>query len=308
MYIDNHREFTVCQDDQACIVCSVYQIWTQKRASESRTIGVGTTEAYILAYWLALRSLCNRFGDATLLSLIMHMRRDFPHPRRLRRSYVRRSYVWRYSRVDFPLRRVWSSLAPFHLSKIRVDEQLIEISMHFLVLAIAILLSGIVFFACHEKKRARFAKHFEEWSRKSRIFFPSAASKKQRNHEKNASPVDYVHVFPPQQRQALARVAETLPQLHEVFTRHGLNVELSAASVTPLEANYLDCEETIFTPTGISLEEVKLLGDFPNYAELSGIPNPQPYENFDIENALSRPYRPFRWAYHQTMCMTACIR
>ena len=30
---------------------------------------------------------------------------------------------------------------------------------------------------------------------------------------------------------------------------------------------------------------------------------PQPYHGFDIDKARSRPYRPFRWAYHQTMCM-----
>lgn len=178
--------------------------------------------------------------------------------------------------------------------------------MHFFVLAIAILLPAIVLFAYHEEQRARLAKQFGRWFGKSGNFFLSAASKKQRSFEKNPAPVDYG--FPPQQRQALARVAEALPQLHEVFTRHGPNVELSAASVTPLEANYLDCEETTFTPTGISLEEVRLLGDFPNYAELSGIPHPRPYEDFDIETALPRPYRPFRWAYHQTLCKTTCVR
>ena len=48
--------------------------------------------------------------------------------------------------------------------------------------------------------------------------------------------------------------------------------------------------------------EVRALGDFPDYAKLSGVPLPQPYPECNIERAIPRPYRPFRWAYHQTMC------
>jgi hypothetical protein len=42
---------------------------------------------------------------------------------------------------------------------------------------------------------------------------------------------------------------------------------------------------------------------FPDYASLSGIPLPKAYLGFNITRALPRPYRPFRWVYHQTMCM-----
>ena len=48
--------------------------------------------------------------------------------------------------------------------------------------------------------------------------------------------------------------------------------------------------------------EIANYGHFPDYSALSGVPLPVPYEKFDIERALPRPYRPFRWAYHQTMC------
>lgn len=58
------------------------------------------------------------------------------------------------------------------------------------------------------------------------------------------------------------------------------------------------------TATGFTLEDIQQLGDFPDYATLSGVPLPQAYVEFDIETALSRPYRPFRWAYHQTMSLT----
>jgi hypothetical protein len=57
-----------------------------------------------------------------------------------------------------------------------------------------------------------------------------------------------------------------------------------------------------YTPTGFSTTEIQAMGDFPAYDILSGVPLPEPYENFDPAKALPRPYRPFRWAYHQTMC------
>ncbi|KAJ9622706.1 hypothetical protein H2203_006357 [Taxawa tesnikishii (nom. ined.)] len=55
------------------------------------------------------------------------------------------------------------------------------------------------------------------------------------------------------------------------------------------------------TPSGFTLEEVLMLGDFPDYAVLSGVPLPKAYPEFDIRTAKPRLYRPIRWAYHQTM-------
>lgn len=51
-------------------------------------------------------------------------------------------------------------------------------------------------------------------------------------------------------------------------------------------------------------DEIAAYGRFPDYAALSGVPLPTAYPKFDIIKALPRPYRPFRWAYHQTMCMS----
>lgn len=48
-------------------------------------------------------------------------------------------------------------------------------------------------------------------------------------------------------------------------------------------------------------KEIEAYGDFPDYAMLSGVRLPEPYPEFNIETALARPYRPFRWSYHQTM-------
>jgi hypothetical protein len=39
-----------------------------------------------------------------------------------------------------------------------------------------------------------------------------------------------------------------------------------------------------------------------DYAALSGVPLPKALPNFDITKARPRPYRPFRWVYHQHMC------
>lgn len=54
-------------------------------------------------------------------------------------------------------------------------------------------------------------------------------------------------------------------------------------------------------------EEIEAYGDFPDYAMLSGVRLPDPYPEFDIKTALARPYRPFRWSYHQTMGMLSTI-
>ncbi|UPL02048.1 hypothetical protein LCI18_012982 [Fusarium solani-melongenae] len=56
------------------------------------------------------------------------------------------------------------------------------------------------------------------------------------------------------------------------------------------------------TATGFSKADIDALGNFPDYAALSGVRLPHPYPEFDIDKAKARPYRPVRWVYHQTMC------
>lgn len=79
--------------------------------------------------------------------------------------------------------------------------------------------------------------------------------------------------------------------------------EGSSCNLMPFTASYLECPPSTRTPTHVSIAKVKALGDFPDYAAISDVPLPEPYVGFVIEKALPRPYRPFRWAYHQTMCM-----
>ncbi|KAI9894542.1 MAG: hypothetical protein M1814_001896 [Vezdaea aestivalis] len=121
----------------------------------------------------------------------------------------------------------------------------------------------------------------------------------------------YKHVFPPSRRGSLADVATTLPP----HLKRRISIQTNVATavnkgspgvkspMSPLSA--LDDGFTpAFTPTEFTSAEIEALGDFPDYAQLSGVPLPKPYENFDITKAIPRPYRPLRWAYHQTMSLT----
>ncbi|CAG8111401.1 unnamed protein product [Penicillium olsonii] len=76
------------------------------------------------------------------------------------------------------------------------------------------------------------------------------------------------------------------------------------SNLLPMSANYNQSPSTKYTAMGFGIDEIKALGNFPDYATLSGVPLPTPYPEFDIAKALPRPYRPFRWAYHQTMSLT----
>lgn len=74
-------------------------------------------------------------------------------------------------------------------------------------------------------------------------------------------------------------------------------------NILPMTENYETATGDLYTSMGFSIDEIREMGDFPDYAMLSGVPLPNAHgDSFDIDKALPRPYRPFRWAYHQTMC------
>lgn len=100
---------------------------------------------------------------------------------------------------------------------------------------------------------------------------------------------DFVATFPPSRRHALSS------DIAGIDTRDGNHGDLldDVPNDSP-EAEYI-------TPTGFTSTEIRQLGNFPDYATLSGVPLPSEYVGFDIDRALPRPYRPFRWPYHQTM-------
>ncbi|KAJ4363614.1 hypothetical protein N0V83_009910 [Neocucurbitaria cava] len=118
-----------------------------------------------------------------------------------------------------------------------------------------------------------------------------------------APEANYADTFPPSRRFTLAdtdlparlsKAPEKLISSQPDWTKNMLPIELS----------YLDSNESMYTPCEFSVKEIRTLGNFPDYATLSGVPLPSPYPEFDIRKALPRPYRPFRWAYHQTMSLT----
>ena len=114
---------------------------------------------------------------------------------------------------------------------------------------------------------------------------------------------DYSDTFPPSRRTALREIPDLPSRIGKSGDALAASPHHFRSKCLPLTASYLAVEEPLYTPCEFSTEEIKALGDFPDYATLSGIPLPQPYHEFDIKKARPRPYRPFRWNYHQTMCM-----
>lgn len=119
----------------------------------------------------------------------------------------------------------------------------------------------------------------------------------------NCTP-DYINAFPPSRRSVLPELAKTAsPANAKVLRATDPDVKILVKDALPTTRTYdLDNASPKYTPTGFSTAEIKAMGDFPAYDVLSGVPLPEPYENFDPTKAIQRPYRPFRWAYHQTMC------
>ncbi|KAL2357959.1 hypothetical protein BJ546DRAFT_1057604 [Cryomyces antarcticus] len=116
------------------------------------------------------------------------------------------------------------------------------------------------------------------------------------------STIDFRELYPPSRRFTLTEVDFKVRPVLEASANYEEAVD--DRPCVPLD-ECVDEEERskFFTPTAFSLEEVVALGDFPDYAGLSGVPLPAACPEFDINKALPRPYRPFRWSYHQTMSL-----
>ena len=107
----------------------------------------------------------------------------------------------------------------------------------------------------------------------------------------------YSDVFPPSQRAELAKVLPSIDYKLES------NVALLKAKCLKLDADYRLADPSLSIYSGFTVGEIRELGDFPDYATLSGVSLPAPAIGFNIDTAMPRPYRPFRWNYHQTMGM-----
>ena len=174
----------------------------------------------------------------------------------------------------------------------------------FLLLGVAFVISSLTLFALNKNRRAVVLDrlHFRR-RRSSGSKTPPRSLSPDKMQCENIPAPDYKDVFPPSRRFTLGEIQSDLPSiLNKPLSVLASSPPESRKACIPLTTSYQDPTSTIFTPTEFSVEEVRALGDFPDYATLSGVPLPQPYHNFDINKARPRPYRPFRWAYHQTMC------
>ena len=109
--------------------------------------------------------------------------------------------------------------------------------------------------------------------------------------------ISYKNVFPPSQRQQLSLLGPKFDGAKEIDL-----ATLPSNRIVKLHEDVSKCSDAQFNFSGFSVKDIRLLGRFPDYATLSGVPLPKALPDFDITRAKPRPYRPFRWPYHQTMC------
>lgn len=141
-------------------------------------------------------------------------------------------------------------------------------------------------------------QHFLTVRWKGRERAPSITVPKEK--EQKAKPdLPYLLQFPSSRRHVLA----TLPGFKKADVQAVTPETLKSQALPTVTPPDFD-KEGFYTPTGFSTQDIKQLGRFPDYAALSGVrdPNPVP-ENWDISKAKFRPYRPFRWGYHQHMAL-----
>ncbi|KAJ5665150.1 uncharacterized protein N7477_007598 [Penicillium maclennaniae] len=108
---------------------------------------------------------------------------------------------------------------------------------------------------------------------------PRSFSPEKKEPKSAISPPTYSHVLPPSRRDSMLELEEAATPQCEV------NESDMLKNMLPMTANYLTSSGKLYTPTGFSVDDIKNL-------------------DHDINKAIPRPYRPFRWAYHQTMSLT----
>ncbi|KJZ80052.1 hypothetical protein HIM_00766 [Hirsutella minnesotensis 3608] len=125
-----------------------------------------------------------------------------------------------------------------------------------------------------------------------------------RLHEKPPKDLvnDLSETFPPSRRHILTQVADSTIRVLGGGSVGDVS-RTRPQSLLETHSDYRLADSARLLYSGFTVGEVRSLGDFPDYAKLSGVPLPAPAVNFRIDTALPRPYRPFRWPYHQTMAL-----
>lgn len=181
-----------------------------------------------------------------------------------------------------------------------------------LTLGATLTLTSLIYITLNTKYRNNvFARHGLQRTKTTDILTPQKPSmpEKQGLPHSNAPPTPptYGDVFPPHRREAFAAVASDALGGRGKSAKEASLLEPDYSMLTP-DKQVCNSDGLLdhTTATGFTVEEIQRLGDFPDYATLSGVPLPEPYKEFDIKTAKPRPYRPLRWAYHQTMCKQCC--
>jgi hypothetical protein len=172
-------------------------------------------------------------------------------------------------------------------------------------LGIAFAIVTVSYFSLDHKQRTLLLSRFG-LDRQHRLpWAPQRSPSLTKHGEKFTPPTgqEYKDAFPPSRRLALAELTDSRFSVGGKSGKGLSEIPHNTDKSLPDDQNVLAPQYKKFsTPTGFTVEEIKALGNFPDYATLSGVPLPAPYTDFDIKTAMSRPYRPFRWSYHQTMC------
>ncbi|KAI4722075.1 hypothetical protein E4T48_01689 [Aureobasidium sp. EXF-10727] len=177
--------------------------------------------------------------------------------------------------------------------------------LYLFVLGISFAAITIIYFTLDSKQRALLLSRFG-LDRQHRLpwALSTSPSPTKQPSEKSTLPTDQQHkdTFPPCRRAALADLTDPRFSVGGKSGKGLSELPRNTDKSLPHDVNVLAPQyKKHFTPTGFTVEEIKALGNFPDYAVLSGVPLPAAHTDFDIKTALARPYRPFRWPYHQTM-------
>ena len=189
-------------------------------------------------------------------------------------------------------------------------------SQSLILIGIAVLLTWISYLVQTKAKKKVIRRNMSAWlpsiSRthaSSSKTPPRSLSPEKKVPDNGPAPSEYKAIFPPSTRANLPIWTKSWSSLFAgLKSSNGEDVihqVVTPENVIPFEKDYREASPSTYTPMGITMDEVKALGDFPDYSKLNGVPMPTAYKEHILEKAIPRPYRPFRWAYHQTMCKQA---
>lgn len=185
-------------------------------------------------------------------------------------------------------------------------------SSYIILLGLAFVIGTFSYLAINEKQRdLLLSRVYLRRSRARESLTPprSLSPEKQGLPPNLPEGKEYRDTFPPCRRSALAEISDKTSLVNGKSGKALSELPHDTSkSIPDKENNFAEGNDELFTPTGFTIAEVKALGDFPDYAALSGVPLPKAYPEFNVDTAKPRPFRPFRWAYHQTMCTCVTAR